>query len=112
MEYISYCGILCNECPVYIATARNDEQMKAQLAKEYSSERVQFLIADINCYGCFWEGNNCSKMCGNCEIRNCAKTKEVKNCGYCGDYPCLSITSHLPEDSKNRQRLDKIRASL
>ena len=112
MEYISYCGLLCNECQVYIATARNDEQMKAKLAKEYSGERNQFSIKDINCYGCFWEGNKTSKMCGGCEIRNCAEEKEVKNCAYCGDYPCRYITSHLPEGSDNRKRLDKIKASL
>ena len=42
MEYVSYCGLLCNECPVYIATAQNDNLMKAKLAKEYSSESSQF----------------------------------------------------------------------
>jgi hypothetical protein len=42
MEYISYCGLLCNECPVYIATAKNDEQMRAKLAKEYSTASSQF----------------------------------------------------------------------
>jgi hypothetical protein len=31
MEYISYCGLLCNECPVYIATKNNDGEMKARL---------------------------------------------------------------------------------
>ena len=112
MEYISYCGLLCNKCPVYIATARNDDRMKMKLAKDYSSERNQFSIEDINCYGCFWEGNDCSKMCGNCAIRNCAKAKVVKNCGYCLDYPCRYINSHLPEESENRKRLDKIKASL
>jgi hypothetical protein len=32
MEYISYCGLLCNECPVFIATAENNEKLKEQLA--------------------------------------------------------------------------------
>ena len=112
VEYISYCGILCNECPVFVATAGNDGKMKAKLAKEYSNERNQFSIEDMKCYGCFWEGNKASKMCGGCEIRNCAEPKGVKNCGYCNDYPCSQINSHVPEGSENRNRLDAIKAKL
>ena len=109
MEYISYCGILCNECPVFIATAGNDEQMKARLAGEYSNERHKFSAADIKCYGCFWEGACNSKICGNCEIRVCAAARAVKNCGYCSDYPCSHINAHVREGSENRKRLDKMR---
>jgi hypothetical protein len=112
MEYISYCGILCNECPVYVATAGNDERMKAKLAKEYSSERNQFSIKDMECYGCFWDGNKTSTLCGKCEIRICAEPRGIENCGYCGDYPCHHITSHVREGSENRKRLDAIKASL
>ncbi|MBI2850256.1 MAG: DUF3795 domain-containing protein [Chloroflexi bacterium] len=112
MEYISYCGILCNECPVYVATATNDMQMKAKLAKEYSSARNQFSIDDMNCYGCFWEGNKTSTLCGKCDIRNCAEPKRLKNCGYCEEYPCSHINSHVREGTENRKRLDRIKASL
>jgi len=109
MEYISYCGLLCNECPIYIATAQNDNLTKAKLAKEYSSESSQFSIQDINCYGCFSETNKLSKICGNCEIRNCAEVKGVKNCGYCKEYPCSNIEAHVHSGSENRKRLDRIR---
>jgi len=112
MEYVSYCGLLCNECPVYIATAQNDNLMKAKLAKEYSSESSQFSAHDINCCGCFSETNKLSKICSNCEIRNCAEAKEVKNCGHCDNYPCRYIHSHVPEGSENRKRLDHIRSGF
>ena len=35
MEYLSYCGILCNECPLFIATKNNDDAMNEKLAVEY-----------------------------------------------------------------------------
>lgn len=73
MNYISYCGLLCNECPVFIATAENNEQVKEQLAKQYSNEKYRFSKEDTNCFGCFSEGVKNSKMCGNCNIRNCAE---------------------------------------
>jgi hypothetical protein len=110
MEYIAYCGLLCNECPVYIATSNNDEPMRAKLAEEYSNEHVKFSIEDIKCQGCFRAENKSSKMCGGCEIRNCAEIKNVKNCGWCGAYPCQYVTAHLKEGSENRKRLDGIKA--
>lgn len=30
MEYISYCGLLCNECPIYIATKNNDNEIEGK----------------------------------------------------------------------------------
>jgi hypothetical protein len=108
MGYISYCGLLCNECPIFIATVEKNELEKEKLAREYSTDSCQFSKEDMNCYGCFWEENKNSKMCGNCAIRICAEVKGVKNCGYCSEYPCSHIDTHVPEGSENRQRLDGI----
>ena len=108
MEYISYCGLLCNECPVFIATAENDEAAKERIAKEFSGERMQFTKEDMNCYGCFHEETVKSKMCGGCEIRICASGKEVKNCAHCTDYPCDYINTYAKAGSENRERLDGI----
>jgi hypothetical protein len=111
MAYVSYCGLLCNECPVYVATAQDDTLAKAKLAKEYSSSTNQFTVQDMNCYGCFSESSRSSKMCGSCEIRNCAELKGVENCDYCTDYPCRYINAHVPAESENRKRLDRVKAS-
>lgn len=111
MDYVSYCGLLCNECPVFIATAQNNEELKEQLAKDYSNENCQFSKEDMVCYGCFSEKTGDSKMCGNCAIRNCAEKKRVKNCAYCEEYPCHSINTYVHEGSENRKRLDSIYTS-
>ncbi len=109
MEYISYCGLLFNQCPVFIATVENNEQVKDQLARGYTSDKCQFSREDMNCFGCFSEKSKDSKMCGNCTIRNCAKNQRVKNCGYCNEYPCDYIKTHVREGSENRKRLDDIK---
>lgn len=108
MSYISYCGLICDECPIYIATKNNDSQALEQLALECSNENCTFAAEDMPCLGCFDHKNDCSKMCGDCEIRFCAKDKPVDNCGMCDVYPCEIIERHLPADSENRLRLDKI----
>ena len=108
MEYISYCGLLCNECPIFIATVENNEHEKEKLAGEFSGERMQFTKEDMNCYGCFHEDTRNSKMCGGCEIRICAGGKGVENCGHCSQYPCNYIDTYVPAGSDNRIRLDDI----
>ncbi|MFC1921635.1 DUF3795 domain-containing protein [Chloroflexota bacterium] len=108
MEYISYCGLLCNDCPIYIATAENNEQVKERIASEFSGERMQFTKDDMNCYGCFHEDTKNSKMCGWCEIRICAEGKGVKNCAYCAEYPCSYIDTYVEVGSDNRTRLNGI----
>ena len=108
MNYIAYCGLLCHECPLFIATKNNDVQAKEKLAVECSNEDTTFAAEDMTCEGCFWDKNDNSKMCGDCEIRKCAKGKAVDNCGMCTVYPCEIIEKRLPTDSENRVRLDKI----
>lgn len=51
MDYIAYCGLLCSECPVYIATKTNDTAMKITLASEYSNEHCSFAPEDMECEG-------------------------------------------------------------
>lgn len=108
MNYLAYCGMLCYECPIYIATKNNDLQAKKRLAIECSTENITFTADDMTCEGCFWDKNDRSKMCGVCEIRQCAKNKSIDNCGACSEYPCEIIERRLPIDSENRVRLDRI----
>lgn len=112
MNYIAYCGLLCNECPVYLATIKNDQEAKEKLAKDYSNEKCQFESIDMNCFGCFSKETKNSKICGNCTIRNCAEDKDIKNCGHCDDYPCTDIATNVCEGSDNRKRLNAIKDSL
>jgi hypothetical protein len=107
MEYIAYCGLLCDQCPIYIATKNNDEKTKEKLAIEYSNEKCKFTKEDMNCEGCFSVKNKDSKMCGDCEVRNCAEKKNnIENCSCCSDYPCALIDKYSPAEC--RTRLDQI----
>lgn len=112
MSCVAYCGLLCHECPLYIATKNNDLQAKEKLAVECSTDKITFTANDMTCEGCFWDKNDSSKMCGDCEIRKCAKDKSIDNCGVCSTYPCEIIERHLPMDSECRIRLNKNNADI
>lgn len=108
MSYLSYCGLLCNECPLYIATKDNDMAAKQRLARECSTGDVTFTADDMTCAGCGQAQADNSKMCGDCEIRACARLKAVESCGHCRAYPCAIVDRRLPSDSDGRRRLNSI----
>lgn len=109
MSYISYCGIKCDQCPIFIATKTNDEKMKEKLAQEYSSEKCTFISKDMECAGCRSSYAEHSKMCGGCEIRLCGKTRDIITCAECAEYPCYIIEKYVPKGSENRTLLDDIK---
>lgn len=65
---LAYCGLNCNECPIYLASVEKDTAKQIVLAKEYSTDACKFSEEDMFCLGC--HSNTLSeKMCGDCEIR-------------------------------------------
>lgn len=103
---IGYCGCVCTECPVYLATKKNDLELREKLAAEYSTEQCTFEAMDLFCYGCHSEKTNGTKMCGDCDIRNCKEHHNRNTCADCSQFPCESIEKYVPVDSDNRKRLD------
>lgn len=53
-----YCGLNCEECPVFIATANNDNKLRQKTAEEWSELYAEPLgdnglrLEDMNCKGC------------------------------------------------------------
>ena len=39
---LAYCGLNCNECPVYLASIENNAAAQIQLAREYSTDTCKF----------------------------------------------------------------------
>lgn len=103
-KIIAYCGTVCSECPVFLATQKNDIEEKKKVA-----ERWKMKVEDINCYGCLTKGPKVFRYCKICKIRKCGQEKQVENCAYCAEYPCETL-SKIRDFKKDA--LNKIRASL
>ncbi len=90
MEYTSYCGINCKTCKTYIATATNDEALKAEIAQEWGKMYGQtFTLAEIHCRGCL--SDELFGKCSICDIRDCNKTMATSRCHECKKFPCDRI---------------------
>ena len=111
----AYCGLLCSECPAYVATQSKDRSALERVAALW---REQFnapeMTADsIVCDGCL--GHNGGRLCGYgsvCEIRACALPRGVANCAHCGDYACEKLAAFFEHAPEARVMLDGVRQRL
>lgn len=108
-KMIAYCGLICTECPAYIATQENDENKAKETAKLWSKQyKMDVSVDDVWCDGCLNEGKKCSH-CSMCEIRACGIEKGVKNCGWCDDYACEKLEGFFKLAPMGRGVLNKER---
>jgi hypothetical protein len=106
---IAFCGLVCSQCPAYLATQRNDESLARQTAKEWSATYgLNVTVEDVWCDGCTVGGRKCAH-CGECEIRACGTAKQVLNCGHCPDYPCDKLNAFFKMVPMAKQTLDGVR---
>ena len=107
------CGLICSECGAFIATQKDDDEKRAEVALLWSQQyNVNIKPADINCDGCTSDSVRLIGHCKVCEIRKCGKQKGVVNCAYCDDYACEKLKGFfkmVPDAIKN---LDAIRNRL
>jgi Protein of unknown function (DUF3795) len=109
-KMIAYCGITCTECPAYIATQKNDDQLRAETAKKWSEMfKASIKPEDINCDGCAADSERLFSQVRVCEIRKCTKGKNLQNCAYCADYPCSKLTELFSFVPEAKATLDEIR---
>jgi hypothetical protein len=114
---IAYCGLICTDCPAYVATQADDRQALETVAAEW---RKQFsepaITADtIICDGCLG-GGRLSGYCSTCEIRACAVERlgplPPVNCAHCDDYACQKLDDFLGHVPDARALLDRVSSGL
>jgi len=110
---VAYCGLVCTDCPAYVATQADDraalERVAAQWREEYDAPDIT--AASVLCDGCLDGGRKCSH-CAECEIRACGVERGVVNCAHCADYACEKLEGFFGFVPDARAVLDEIQQSL
>lgn len=107
-QLISYCGLLCNECSAYIATANDDDVLRQKTAAEWrKTYGGEFKAEDINCLGC--QSGVLFGHCNVCAIRACGVAKTVSNCAGCDEFGCDKIAGFWEQVPEAKDRLEKLR---
>jgi hypothetical protein len=112
-KMIAKCGLVCSECPAYIATQKNDDALRAETAKKWSEMfKADIKPADINCDGCQSESARLFSYCQTCEIRKCAREKKVETCADCPEYSCEKLDAFLAQVPEARKVLEGLRKRI
>ncbi len=113
-KIIAYCGLVCTDCPAYVATQADDqtalEQVVAQWRKEFDAPNMT--VADILCDGCLTDSGRKCVHCAECKIRACGVEHGVTNCAHCAKYACEQLEGFFGFAPDARTVLDNIRQSL
>lgn len=85
-------------------------QIAEQLSRIYGTTPKPEIVTD--CDGCNIRNGRLFSGCADCEIRKCAKIKNIVNCAYCSEYTCEKLEKHYVYDPGSRDRLEDIRKNL
>ena len=111
---VAACGLICTECPAYIATQENDNQKRAKVAEDWSKWGEKLKPEDINCRGCVQTAKPIFRFCNTCGVRSCVLEKNINNCAYCSEYSCKKLDDLLKsmDALAARKNLEEIRKSI
>lgn len=89
MARIGICGLDCSACYRYQATQSGDAEELERVKRFYvriGLLQEAFPAANLACSGC-----GPANRCAYPDVRSCAISRAVSNCGCCSDYPCDKI---------------------
>ena len=108
---VAPCGIICSECPAFIATRDNNDALRRECAEKWSLPENPIDPATVNCDGCTPASSRCIGD-AFCEVRKCAGPRAVATCAACADYACdkLRLLWAQFDTSKPKETLEALRA--
>jgi hypothetical protein len=108
---IAACGLVCSECPAYVATQNGDEEAIAKMAADAAAKLDREVNPEeVLCDGCLAESDRKCGYTAECEIRACVLGRGFANCAYCDEYVCEKLTGFLESAPGVKEVLDGIRA--
>jgi len=111
---IAFCGLVCTDCPAYVATQANDwealEGLAAHAREAYNQPDAT--AASSMCDGCLADSTRLCGYCAVCAVRACAQALNLANCAHCADYACHKLETFWGMAPDARASLDAIRAGL
>lgn len=114
-EMIAYCGLVCQTCPIYLATRVESQEEREKMRVEIAQLcREQYGMAyepkDItDCDGCRTNEGRLFSACKDCAIRKCARQRGLESCASCDEYVCERLEAFFASEPAAKKRLDEMR---
>lgn len=103
MKTIAYCGIDCSQCLIYQASIEDDLEKNEEITKSWSTEKFPLTMNNVECFGC--KGDKVVNFCAKCDIRECAKNRNLTSCAFCQEFPCQMIHKVFGKNPDALERL-------
>jgi hypothetical protein len=103
-------GLVCSNCPTYLATKNDDDDARAKTAAFYA-EKFGFDLKpeDINCEGCLTVGGRLIGYCRTCGIRKCCSDRGLENCALCDEQSCEKLIKFHEFSSDAKASFDALK---
>jgi hypothetical protein len=112
-KQISYCGLICSSCPIFVSTQTGDAEKKKEISALLKSEyNVMLEPEEILCDGCLSITGRHLEGYEKCEIRKCGQEKNIENCGQCEEYICEKLAGFSEFSDACRETLDEVKRGL
>ncbi|MFH0790045.1 MAG: DUF3795 domain-containing protein [Candidatus Omnitrophota bacterium] len=107
---MAYCGLDCSKCEAYLATQANDDNRRAEVAKEWSEHyKADIKPEQINCDGCSSGGKKFFYCSDICELRKCCLNRGIENCAVCDKYICDKLAEFVKIAPEAKEALERVR---
>ena len=112
-KMIGFCGVVCTECPAFLATQKDDNNERRRVAEMWSKQyNAEIKPEDVNCDGCLAEGGRLFGHCQICEIRKCGQDRDLLNCAYCAEYACEKLNKFFEMAPGAKGALEELRKNF
>lgn len=87
-----YCGHDCGRCLIYLATVRDDEELRRRSQTFYQEEmKLSLPLSSFRCRGGHAKDAEVFAPCRECPFRKCCREKRIESCEECADFPCETL---------------------
>jgi hypothetical protein len=90
-EMMSACGVMCSDCPAYLADAKGVEHLKRTVAAWRRIYGLSESIENISCGGCLGPDDELFHTSRNCKARRCSRSRGFGTCAECRVEVCPDL---------------------
>ncbi|MDD4495827.1 MAG: DUF3795 domain-containing protein, partial [Eubacteriales bacterium] len=88
-----FCGHDCSRCITYLATVRNDENLRIQSQRFNKDEfNLDIPLNEVHCLG--GRSDDIFKLCRDCPWMKCCRERNIDACLKCTEYPCKLLAEY------------------
>jgi hypothetical protein len=80
---MSACGVLCSDCPAFIAASKGIEYQKQVVEAWHRIYGLNEIPEHITCGGCLGADEDLFYTSRNCRARQCCRSKGLDSCAEC-----------------------------